>query len=329
MSKKVKSLAVPVEKFDPSRLSSSEFVDNPYAKGTLKSFVNYNHPTLGEDTILLLQTEHLVLTQGGVPKFNPDFHKKEKDRAFFRMALEPESETYKKLVALDKRFSSDEFKKEHFGKHWKKYKMYPIVKIPEDDEDDEREYKPSMKVRFDLEYNEEDPDACVIKTQTYTVKEEDGKKHRTLYDKHTVDDMSALLRLNSKYRVIMRPMKFWASAKKEYGMIWKAIKLEVEPSSQGNALLQQFYDEDGFVDSDDSEDEAPVKASKAKAVDSDDSDNSGPEEDSDDEVTQKLKSKLAKTKQDSDDSDDSEDSDSDSPVVPVRKSKGKSKRKNL
>ena len=39
------------------------------------------------------------------------------------------------------------------------------------------------------------------------------------------------------------------------------VKLEVEPSSRGNALMQAFYDNDGFLDSDDEEEvEVPQKA---------------------------------------------------------------------
>jgi hypothetical protein len=261
------------------------------------------------------------------------------------------------MMILQKEFTSNEFKQEHFGKYWSKYTMYPLVKVPETEDDEESEYPPTMKVKFELEWNDEDEDACVIKTQVFTsTVDEDGKRTRTSYDKHSLADMESLIRYGSKIRPIIRPVKMWVSAKKEYGVIWRFAKIEVEPKSGGNALMKAFYDEDAFLDSD--EDEETVEATKASG-----GAGAGSESDSDEDsevkppplpkASKKEKKKMVMSDSDDDSDDDSEDeapvkakaskktvelsdnsddSDSDSPVVPVRKSKGKkgkSRSKNL
>jgi len=353
---KAKQLTTTEDKWEPSRTSVSEIIDG-FRKGTKQGYVNYNHPSLGENTSLMLQLNWIEMNGGGIPKPNPDFFKGDKDRAFVNIPISKISQLFKKMMVFEKYLTSDEFKQEHFGKHWNKYKMYPLVKIPETEDDEESEYPPTMKVKFELEWNDEDEDACVIKSQVFTsTVNEDGKRTRTPYNKHSLADMESLIRYGSKIRPIVRPVKLWVSAKKEYGVIWRFAKIEVEPKSGGNALMKAFYDEDAFLDSD--EDEA-VEATKssggAGSVDSD--------EDSDSEVkppplpkaSKKEKKKMVvsdSSDDDSDDSDDSDeapvkakaskktveisdsddDSDSDSPVVPVRKSrgkKGKSKSKNL
>ena len=354
---KAKQLTTTEAKFDPNRVSVSEIVDG-YRKGTKQGYVNYNHPSLGENTSLMLQTDWIEMNGGGIPKPNPDFFKGDKDRAFVNIPISKTSSLFKKMMVLQKEFTSDEFKQEHFGKHWSKYTMYPLVKVPETEDDEESEYPPTMKVKFELEWNDEDEDACVIKSQVFTsTVDEDGKRTRTSYDKHSLADMESLIRYGSKIRPIIRPVKMWVSAKKEYGVIWRFAKVEVEPKSGGNALMKAFYDEDAFLDSD--EDEETVEATKssggAGAGSESDSDEdsevkppplpkaskkekkkmvmSDSDDDSDDDSEEEapVKAKASKKTVEISDSDDS-DSDSDSPVVPVRKSKGKkgkSKSKNL
>jgi hypothetical protein len=311
LSNKTKQITTSIEKFEPSRLSIEEFKEPKFGKGQKTAWIRYNHPSFGENSTLMLQTPWITLTSGGIPRFNPDFHKNDRDRAFIRLPIEEGTELYNKLSQLDEQFTTEEFKKEKFGKSGNKYSMYPIVKIPEVDEDDDRPpLPPSMKIKFDLLWNEDDMDACDIKTQVYTSKLNDsGKRERKLTNYTKLSDMESIVRLGSKLRLIIRPMKAWMSAKKEYGIVWKIMKMEVEPSSSGNALMKAFMEEEGFLDSDSDEDEVAMPVKKAtkevkkvpvaqSAPDSDDSE----EEDSDE---------------------DESDSDDDSPKIPVKKSRGK------
>jgi hypothetical protein len=258
----------------------------------------------------MLQTSWITLSSGGIPKENPEYHKNDRDRAYIRIPVEEGSEMYNKLVKLDEQFTDEKFKAEKFGKHGKKYSMYPIVKINEKDEDDDREpLPPSMKIKFDLEWNDADRDACVIRTQVFTSVEENGKRIRTATEAKSITDMERLIRLGCKMRLIIRPVKGWVNAKKEYGIIWKVLKMEVEPSSTGNALMKAFYEADAFLDSDEDEEvELPTKTTKAAAAES--GSDSEEEEEEDEE----------------EDEEEEDESDDDSPPVPVkRRSKGKSK----
>ena len=313
---KSKQLTTSIETFEPKRLTVTDFKENERSKQKM-AWLRYNHPALGEDTTLMLQTPWITLTSGGIPRFNPDYHKNDRDRAFMRLPMVEGTEFFKKMTKLDSQFTSDEFKKEKFGKYWKKFTMYPQVRIPEDDPDDDRDpLPPSMKLKFDLAWNEEDADACDIKTQVFLSKtDENGKRERTPAKSGTIADMEQLVRLGSKLRLIIRPVKVWYSAKKEYGVTWKIMKMEVEPSSSGNALMKAFYEADAFLDSDDEEEEVAVPATGGGKADADSDD----EEDEDDE--------------EDDDEDDEDDDEDDSPVVPVKRSskrsKGKSRGKQL
>lgn len=311
---KIKELTTSIENFEPSRLSMTEFQDNKYVKGQKSAYLRYKHPSLGEDTTLMLQTSWINLTSGGIPKHNPDYHNNDRDRAYMRIPIMEGSEMYEKLVKLDEQFTSTEFKNERFGKNAKKYSMYPIVKIPEQDEDDDRDpLPPSMKIKFDLEWVEDDRDACIIRTQVFTSSEENGKRTRTKKDIKSVEDMEKLVRLGSKVRLIIRPVKGWLNGKKEYGIIWKVMKMEVEPSTTGNALMKAFYEADAFLDSDDDEEvELPAKKDTKKTAAADSDSDAESDEESEDEEEE----------EDEEESDDDVDS---SPVPVKRRSKGKSK----
>lgn len=313
---KSKMLTTSVETFEPSRLTLTDFQDNEKTRGQKIAFLRYNHPSLGEETMLMLQTPWITLTSGGVPKPNTDYYPTDRQRAFMRLPIEEGSTFFKAMTQLDEQFTSDKFKQEKFGKNWKKFSMFPIVKIPEHDEDDDREpLPPSMKIKFDLVWDTNNSDGCEIKTQIYLSKvDENGKRERTLFDKNSLEDVESILRLGSKVRSIIRPVKAWQNGKKEYGVTWKVIKMEVEPAKNSNSLMKAYYEADAFLDSDDEEEEidVPQKMEKKKPSMVNDSEDESEDED------------------ESDDEDESEDEsdDEDSPDIPVKKTRGK-KTKNV
>ena len=137
-------------------------------------------------------------------------------------------------------------------------------------------------------------------------------------------EVAKYLSYMTKYRPVFRPVKMWGHNSKmpkpEYGIVFKLLKAEFEPNSNGNSSYQDYLDGDAFIDDDDEEVQttavdskkepetvftATKKTSKTVELDEDDD-----EEDSDN---------------DSDES--SEDSDSEEVKKPVKKSaaKGKSK----
>jgi len=318
---KSKKLTTSLDNFEPSRLTMTEFQEGK-GMGPKLAFLRYNHPSLGEDTSLMLQTPWVTLTSGGIPRFNEQYHKSDKDRAFLRLPIEEGSEFFQKMTAIDEQFTSETFKKEKFGKSYKKYSMYPCVKIHEQDEDDDRDpLPPSMKLRFSQVWNEDDKEGCEINTQVFTSKMEDGKRVRTPTPASSLSEMESLVRLGAKLRLIIRPASAWMNPKKEYGIKWKILKMEIEPSTTGNALMKAFYEADAFLDSDDEEDDvelpkvAQKASSKSKVADDSDEDDEDDEDDDEDD-------------EDEEDEEDDEDSEEeDSPDIPVRKSKKKVKSK--
>ncbi|ADO67406.1 hypothetical protein crov372 [Cafeteria roenbergensis virus] len=332
-SNTVKQLITSLDNFEPSRLTIKDFQEGK-GVGPKMAFLRYNHPSLGEDTSLMLQTPWITLTSGGIPRYNEQYHKNDKDRAYLRLPLEEGTDFFNKITALDEQFSSDEFKKEKFGKLYKKYSMYPCVKITEQEEGDTRDpLPPSLKLRFSLVWNEEDKDACEINTQVFTSKMEDGKRTRTPVPVSSLKDMESLVRLGAKLRLIVRPVSAWMNPKKEYGIKWKIQKMEVEPSTAGNALMKEFYETDAFIDSDDEEDvelppSATGKKTSTKTTKEDDEDEDDDDDDDDDDVGEKSEDSDEASDEESDEESD-EDSEEDSPDIPVRKSKGKGKSKGL
>ena len=83
------------------------------------------------------------------------------------------------------------------------------------------------------------------------------------------------------------------------GIVFKIVKIEVEPSETGGNSLKDYYNNDAFLDSDDEDDDEvdEVKEVVSNMNMDDDSDSSDSDSDSDDEeaVAKKKKSKSKKT----------------------------------
>jgi hypothetical protein len=149
-----------------------------------------------------------------------------------------------------------------------------------------------MKIKIDTSY----PDNK-IKSPIFKSVMENGVRVRTKVDNvNTIDDLQSHLCFLSKFRPIIRPVKFWAQApnKKDpmYGLTFKMIKAEFEPRLKNNSNIQQFIESDIFLDEDVDEiqhisppvSKAKIPAKNIVEVDSDDSE-------SDDEQPIKVASK--------------------------------------
>merc|ERR1711907_576485 len=164
---------------------------------------------------------------------------------------------------VDQSLGSEEFKKENFGKYAKKYEYQSIVRYPPTDEDEEVSRPPYMKLKLDLTW----PDSNV-KTEVYSSELLDsGKRAREAIDVETVTDFANNLNYMCKFRPVFRPVKMWAHQQKmkdpQFGIVFKLIKIEVEPSKNNNSLYQNYLSGDVFLD--DEEEEAPTKRVEATA----------------------------------------------------------------
>merc|ERR1711991_1016499 len=120
--------------------------------------------------------------------------------------------------------------------------------------------------------------------------------------------------MGCKFRPIFRPVKMWAHQQKmkdpQYGIVFKLIKIEVEPSKNNNSLYQNYLSGDVFLDDEEEESTPKVAASKETVA------------------TKKSSSKQSKkVVEDSDSSDESDDSDSEEEVVTKKAAPKKGSRK--
>jgi len=340
---------------ETSRLSFTDLEENKTSKGQKIAYPRYNNPQLGEGSQLYIQYPWILLNQYGIPRLG-EYYSDDSQRSFIKIPLDqsiPEIKAFSELLkSIDEKLSTDEFKKKTLGPKGDKYVYQPIFRLPLEDEEapkskDKKDYGPKhpyMKIKFDTSY----PDNK-IRTIVYNSVLENGKRVRTkLENVNTVDDMVNSLPFLSRIRPISRPVKLWAQppSKKDptYGLTFKLIKVEVEPSATKNSNYKQYSDADAFLDSDEEEPVGPTKQTKqttepvkqtvVATVDSDDSDDSDvvqpvtkkvaqvkveSDEESDDEVIQPVKSKVKKVVEVA--------SDSDEEIKPVKKVAVKSKAK--
>jgi hypothetical protein len=269
--------------FNVNDLTFTKFEENERSKAQNLAFPRYK-----ETQRLMLQGPWIEMIAYGVPQLG-EYYKTDKDRAFLKIPLDlsnPEiKEFYEKLESIDTMMNSKEFKNEHFGAKASKYKYaYPICRIPvededDDDNDDKKKSKyprpPYMKVKLDATW----PETQVL-TQVYTSIMKDGKREREKQEVSSVDEFAAIVRFRSKIRPILQPVKAWCEKKAkmgsnemQYGVTFKLIKVEVEPSAGGNNLLSNYMNNDAFIDSDDEESAfqgkptaAPIKTSPLPLV---------------------------------------------------------------
>lgn len=267
---KTPKLTVPISDFNPAEdLTFTDFEENDRSRGQLISYPRYVHPKLQKETALLLQLDWTKLDQYGIPRNNPDFYEDDKARSFIKYPIHQEGQenTRTKLESLDEILSSDEFKKAHFGKNWKKYRYISIVRVPDND-DPEKDWPPYIKLKLELSYPEGH-----IDTHMYRSEMVNGKRVRTPYlsDSNSVslDQANDLISYLSSVRPIARLVKLWASKKREYGAVFKIPKIEVEPSERKDNLISSWYKTDGFLDSESEEDELHANTNVDEDVDVD------------------------------------------------------------
>ncbi len=298
-----KKLTTSYTTFEPSRLDFTVPEENDRSKHQLIGYPRFNHPTLGENQALMLQFPWIHINTFGIPR-EGEYYKTDADRAFIKTPFQYDHEEFgeqvkilgDKIKELDKIWGSDKKKKELFGKKWKKYKFTANLRESNFDEDDEDAVRRPdyMKLKFDTSW----PDHEIL-TKVYTsVLGEDGKRKREPVEVSTVNDVANVVTYQSKIRPIVRPVKIWAQLPNRsdplYGIVWKIVKIEVEPSdNSGGSLYKSYYNNDAFLDSDDDDDEAEV-TNNNNVMNEDVDDSSDSSDDSSDEEEIKVKAKSKK-----------------------------------
>ena len=309
-----KNLTTKYDQFEADRLSFTTLEENERSKGQKIAYPRYNHPSLGEGQPLFLQGPWMTMYNYGVPTLG-EYYKEDKDRAFVKVPLDMNDPEVAKMVGefkkIDEVLGTESFKKENFGKYAKKYTYQDIVRTPLADEDEEVTRPPYMKLKLDLTW----PDSNV-KTEVFSSELLDsGKRQRKKLDIETVTDFANQMPYMCKFRPVFRPVKMWAHQSKMkdpgYGIVFKLIKVEVEPSNNANSVYQSYLQGDVFVDDD--EDDVPTQSASVASTQKASAPTVANEDESEDES------------EDSESSDSSDDDSDDEPVVKKtsKKSSGK------
>jgi len=296
-----KELTVPFEKFEPARLTFTELEENDRSKGQLISYPRYNHPVLGENQPLMLQCSWSKIFTYGVPRAG-EYYKTDLDRSFLKLPIDQENpqqmELVNKLQEIDNLYGSEKELKRMFGKKYKKYQYNKIVRESQSDDDVDR----PMYIKLKLETSWPNGE-ILTKVYKSELKSVDGKEKRvrTPVEVSTIDDFAESVRYLSKVRPIIRPVKMWAqpATRKDpgFGIVFKIVKIEVEPNESNGSSLKDYYNNDAFLDSDDDDEEAVAVGVDKMNVndDDDDSSDSDSDSDSDDDAPVMKKKKKKKT----------------------------------
>merc|ERR1712072_392508 len=299
---------------ESSRLSFTTLEENERSKGQKIAYPRYHHPTLGEGQSLIIQGCWTKMISYGVPTLG-EYYTSDDDRKFLKMPFDmsnPEVvEMVKPLQEIDEMYSTEDFKKENFGKYAKKYTYTPIFRQAQEDEDDDNSKPPYMKLKLNTSW----PEGNVTTKVFLTEKLDDGTVKRTLQEVESVTDFATHVRYLCNFRPLFTPVKMWAQQHKmkdpKYGIVFKLIAIEVEPMANSSSSYQNFQSSDLFID-DTNVPTTTIQTSESKVESS------------------KLVQKLDDDDEDEDDSSDesSDDSSDESDEEPVQKVKSKAKGKS-
>lgn len=291
-----KSLTTKYSDFESERLTFTELDDNERSKGQLIAYPRYNHPALGENQPLFIQGPFMKIFTYGIPTLG-EYYANDSERAFVKVPLDYTDPEVKKMVdemkKVDETFGGEEFKTASFQKKASKYTYQNIIREPETD-DEGTTKPPYLKLKLDLTWPEGNVKTEVLKSELVN-----GKRVRESITVSTVTDLSAHLSYMTRFRPIFRPVKMWAHHSKmkdpQYGIVFKLVKVEVEPNKSANSLVSDYLGGDAFIDDDEDETEkTEVEDKEVKVVK---------------ETKQEVKKKVEVKEDDDEDEDESEDSD--------------------
>jgi hypothetical protein len=246
-------------KINPFNIYATDLEDNERSKGQKIAYPRFKDI----DKPLIIQCEWFELNSYGIPGIN-EFFNEDSKRLFIKVPLDQSNPKVKEfsdwLKKLDEHLNSESFKDKLFGNKKDKYQYQACFRMPQEEDEEDRKKninkkdygpkQPYMKIKIDTSY----PDNK-IKSPIFKSVMENGVRIRTKVDNvNTINDLQSHLCFLSKFRPIIRPVKFWAQApnKKDpmYGLTFKMIKAEFEPRPKNNSNIQEFIESDIFLDED-------------------------------------------------------------------------------
>lgn len=235
-----KSPAIYFKQFTASDLEFTSPEENQRSKNQLIGYVRHNNGQL------LLKTDFIKLTSGGVPR-QDDYHPDDTKRRYMRVPLNDDSkELFDTLRQIDTILGSDKTKTQFFGSKAKKYSYTPIVREPLVDEEEEPENRkpPYIKLMFPTTY----PDGNIT-TNIFWNKEDGNPPEKQ--EVNTPDEAMKAIPYLSTNRFIISPVKTWAHQSKmkdpQYGLTFKIIQIETKHGSSGGGGINKFLNSGQFI----------------------------------------------------------------------------------
>ena len=282
---------------------------------------------------VIIVTDPIKLTKGGIPKIDGEYKKTDADREFFWLGCDKEQEACVKLfdalekideVYGEKIQNNSETKIIHQLKDGKKEPLDKLEYVslvressaPENAKDSEKQYEPynRIKVRFNTKWvaGQEEGTPSEITTHLFLLDKEEPEPYTT------VSDFEKSLKWGCEARFVLTINKFWAmkalkNKKRECGFTVKCLQVYITKESTlggGTSQVEKFkkrlFAPSGAV----IKQSTPVetKTSKKESSDSEDEGEKKPVK----TQAKKNSTKKAETESsESEKSDDSEESDSD------------------
>jgi hypothetical protein len=313
--------------FKLKQFGLSPVIEKYCSKAQYNSFPKYKYTKDAKDgETLIVATDKIKLTKGGIPKLDGEYRKSDKDRGFFWLGCDNEQPElvalFDMLRSIDSEFD-DSLKnnkdtntlyilKDKQKEPLDKLEYVPIVREsaqPEDKKGD-KEYEPydRIKVKFSTKYDEnaEEGDLKEINTQLFLLDNEKPEPYTT------VKDFTDTLKWNCEARFVFAINKFWAmkavkNKKRECGFSIKCLQVVItqESTTGGGVSQAEKFKKRLFAPTGagvkKAEPTAEEKTKQAKPAKSDSE--SSEEEESEDEKPKKIQTK----KQESSDEEDLED----------------------
>lgn len=273
-----------IKKFNPASFDFEEVKENEKVKGQYIAKVNYIQND-GNKSLCLLCTPSIFISTYGLPK--GDWIKEETQRAKLKIPLDKDDSKYgsdinnrliKPMNELDDLIWNR--KEEIMGKHAQKFKdprthqriikqNHAIEEVNSSDEEDEGpppQTLPYMTVKLGMEWTEDGKCTGKLKIKTFrkeesyneVTKKKETKREELFLD--NIDQLEALGIYRSTIRLVIIPSKFYLMPKAyepKFGLIWKAVQIEIEPSRSsypGLSLNQDLFADNSDNDSDNDND---------------------------------------------------------------------------
>lgn len=313
--------------FKLKQFGLSPVIEKYCSKAQYNSFPKYKYSKDAKDgETLIVATDKIKLTKGGIPKLDGEYRKSDKDRGFFWLGCDNEQPElvalFDMLRGIDEEFAESlknnkdtntlYILKDKQKEPLDKLEYVPIVRESAQPEDKkgEKEFEPydRIKVKFSTKFDEnaEEGDLQEINTQLFLLDNEEPEPYTT------VTDFTKSLKWNCEARFVFAINKFWAmkavkNKKRDCGFSIKCLQVVItqESTTGGGVSQAEKFKKRLFAPTGAGvkkpQLEVKTEMVKAKPVKSDSE--SSEEEESEDDKPQKIQTK----KQESYDEEDSED----------------------